>query len=61
MFHATGLPGWMRFGWGGLAFQEEPPPETEKQFLEEEAEALRSRLDTIRKLLDELGGEEKKK
>jgi hypothetical protein len=61
MFHATGLPGWVRFGGGGPAFMEEPPPETEKQFLEEEADALRGRLDIIRKLLDELKGEEDKK
>ncbi len=61
MFHATGLPGWMRFGWGGQEFIEESPPETEKQFLEEEAAALNSRLDIIRKLLDELKGEEDKK
>jgi hypothetical protein len=54
MFHATGLPGWMRFGWGGPAFMEEPPHETEKRLLEEEAEALKGELDEIRKRLDEL-------
>ena len=61
MFHATGLPGWMRFGGGGPAFVEERSPDTEKRLLEEEAGALKSQLDIIRKLLDELEGEEKKK
>jgi hypothetical protein len=61
MFHATGLPGWMRFGRGGPAFGEEPPPETEKRLLEEEAGALKSQLDIVRKLIDELEGEEKRK
>lgn len=54
MFHATGLHGWMRSGWGGPAFLEEPPPDTEKRLLGEEAEVLRSRLDEIRKRLDML-------
>lgn len=58
MFYATGLPGWMRFGWGGPAFLEGPPPGTEKQILEGEAEALKSQLDEIRKRLEELEGEE---
>jgi len=61
MVHATGLPGWMQFGGGGPAFVDEPSPETEKRLLEEEAGALKSQLDIIRKLLDELEGEEKKK
>lgn len=61
MFYATGLPGWLRFGWGGPAFTEEPPPGTEKRLLEEEAEALRGELDGIRKRLEELEGEEKKR
>jgi hypothetical protein len=61
MFHATGLPGWMRFGWGGPAFGEEPSPETEKRLLEEAAGALKTQLDIIRKLLDELEGEENRK
>jgi len=61
MFYATGLPGWMRFGRGGSAFMEEPSLDTEKRLLEEEAGALKSQLDIIRKLLDELEGEEKKK
>jgi hypothetical protein len=62
MFHATGLPGWMRFGRGGSAFGDEPSPETEKRLLEEEAGALKSQLDIIKKLIEELeGGESGKK
>lgn len=61
MFYATGLPGLLRFGWGGPAIMEEPPPGTEKRLLEEEAEALRGELDGIRKRLEELEGEEKKR
>jgi len=61
MFYATGLPGWMRFGRGGPVFMEEPSPDMEKRFLEEEAGALKSQLDIIRKLLDELEGEENRK
>ncbi len=57
MFYATGLPGWLRFGWGGPGFLVEPPPETEKRLLEEEAEALKGELDEIRKRLDELDKE----
>jgi len=61
MFYATGLPGWMRLGGGGPAFVDEPSPETEKRLLEEEAGALKSQLDIIRKLLDELeSGQDKK-
>ncbi len=61
MFHATGLPGWPRFGGGGPAILEEPSPGTEKRLLEEEAEALRGELEGIRKRLEELEGEEKKR
>lgn len=61
MFYATGLPGWLRSGWGGPATMEEPSPESEKRLLEEEAGALKTRLDIIQKLIDELGGGEKRK
>ncbi len=59
MFYATGLPGWMRFGWGDPAFLTDPPPGTEKRILEGEAEALKEQLDQIRKRLDELESGEK--
>ncbi len=54
MFYATGLPGWMRYGWCGPAFVDEPAPEAEKRLLEEEAGALKGELDEIRKRLEEL-------
>jgi hypothetical protein len=58
--YATGLPGWMRFGaYGapylyGTAYQK-PDPEMEKQALQDQASALQSELDIIKKRLDELG------
>jgi hypothetical protein len=56
MYHATDLPGWMRFG----AY---PPvatpftksdPEAEKQALKHQAEILQSELDSVKKRLDEI-------
>lgn len=62
-YYATGLPGWMRFGgghpwaapWGytGPAYAG-PDPETEKQALKNQADALQSELDFIRKRLADL-------
>jgi len=62
MFYATGLPGWMRFGWGwpaaGAAYPgapaTAPTPEAEKNFLKGHAEALKAQLDEIKKRLEEL-------
>jgi hypothetical protein len=51
-FDATGMPGWMRFG-GYAAPYQKPDPELEKQSLKNQAEALRSELDLIKKRLDE--------
>jgi hypothetical protein len=48
-FHATGLPGWMRFA--GYAA---PDPEMEKQALKNQADALQSELDLIKKRLGEI-------
>jgi len=53
MFYATGLPGWMRFG-GYAAPHQEPDPEMEKQALKNQAEALQSELDFIKKRLGEI-------
>lgn len=61
MFQAAEQPGWLRFGRGGPAIMEDPSPGTEKRLLEEEAGALKTRLDIIRKLIDALGDEEKMK
>jgi hypothetical protein len=52
-FYATGLPRTMRFGGVGAA-QQKPDPELEKQALKNQAEALQSELDLIKKRLDEL-------
>ena len=59
MFYATGLPGWMRFGGnaaphGNPAPYQKPDPEMEKQALENQAEALQSELDLIKKRLGEM-------
>jgi len=52
-FYATGLPGWMRYG-GYAGPYQRPEPELEKQALRDEAEALQSELDSIRKRLSEI-------
>lgn len=53
-FWATGLPGWMRVGWGSMPYTAEPTPEAERRFLDGQAQALRSQLDAIEKRLEEL-------
>lgn len=53
MFYATGLPGWMRSG-GYAAPYQKPDPDMEKQALTNQAEALQSELDLIKKRLDEI-------
>lgn len=53
MYFATGLPGWARFG----AYPQPNPqvdPETEKQALKNQAEALQLELDFIKKRLSEI-------
>ena len=52
-FHATGVPGWMRFG--GLApGVPQPDPELEKQELRNMAETLASELEAIKKRISQL-------
>jgi hypothetical protein len=58
-FHAAGQPGWMRFG--GYAGPYRYPsayqtldPDLEKQALRDQAEALQSQLDVIKKRLSEV-------
>ena len=53
MFNATGLPGWMRFGGYATPFQK-PDPEMEKRALKNQADALQSELDVIKKRLGEI-------
>lgn len=52
-FYATGLPGWLRFGTPAIPYQK-PDPEMEKQVLKNQAEALQSELDFIKKRLGEI-------
>ena len=59
MFYATGLPGWMRFGgyaapYGYTTPYQQPDPELEKEALRNEAKALQSELDFIKKRLSEI-------
>lgn len=59
MFYATGQPGWMRFGgypvfYGYPTPYQKPDPELEKQMLKDQAEALQSELDFIKKRLSEV-------
>ena len=61
MFYATGLPGWTRFGSGGVAPVAGPTPEAEKNFLKDQAEALQAQLDEVRKRLEELEAEKAQK
>ncbi|MEW6367689.1 MAG: DUF5320 domain-containing protein [Acidobacteriota bacterium] len=52
-FHATGLPGWMRFG-GWAAPYAKPDRESERRTLRNEAQALKATLDSIQSRLSEL-------
>lgn len=59
MFYATGLPGWMRFGgyaapYGYPMLNQKPDPNMEKQALKQQAEALQSELDFIKKRLNDI-------
>ena len=53
MFHATGMPGWMRFG-GYASSHQKPDPEMEKQVLKSQADYLQSELDFIKKRMGEI-------
>ena len=55
MFHATGQPGWMRFGGYAAPYDyPEPDPEAEAQALKARAQALQSELDAIKKRMEEV-------
>lgn len=58
-YYATGLPGWMRGGWGAAAPVSAPPAATEKQWLENQAQTLQAQLDEVRQRLSELEAEKK--
>lgn len=58
-YYATGLPGWTRFGafsspYGYPSPYNDYSPETEKQMLKNQAEALQAEMDDIKKRLEEL-------
>jgi hypothetical protein len=64
-YRATGLPGWMRFGYAPA--WDEPPiaygrsvptPEEEMKILREQADWLKEQLENIHKRIDELQDEE---
>lgn len=56
MVYATGQPGWARSGgWGGVA--PAPDPQTEREALGQQAQALQTQLDQIQSRLDALQGE----
>jgi hypothetical protein len=59
MFYATGLPGWMRFGgyaapYGYPSPYQAPDPEMEKQALKNQAAALQSEMESIKKRLADI-------
>ena len=59
-YYATGQPGWMRYGGYGAPMGD-PDPEIEKQALKNQAEAMQSELDAIRKRLEEIEKKEPSK
>ncbi|MBN2345257.1 MAG: DUF5320 domain-containing protein [Candidatus Aminicenantes bacterium] len=59
MYYATGMPGWARFG--AAAPFTAVDPEAEKQALKNQADAMQSELEAIRKRLEELEKEESPK
>jgi hypothetical protein len=67
-YHATGAPGWARFGygrawgmpldWGYGPHAAAPTREDETEFLRQQAEWLKQELDAIGQRIEELGKEE---
>jgi hypothetical protein len=61
MFHATNLPGWMRFGWrggsvGSPARDIDPDPTDEMRLLRNQMQRMQQELDGARQRLKELEG-----
>ena len=52
-YYATGMPGWMRSGWGPVP-PSVPNAGSEKEFLETQRQALQAQLDHVKARLDEL-------
>lgn len=59
-FFATGIPGRAWFGANAAPYQQ-ADPETEKQFLKNQANSMESELKAIKSRLEELAGEKQKK
>ena len=62
MFYATGLPGWLRgrdysSPYGYPAAYPQPDPQMERQILKNQADALQSELEMIKKRLSEVEAE----
>ena len=53
MYHATGLPGWLRQGFTPLP-EQRPGPDVERQALRNQVQALQSQLELVQKRLSEL-------
>ena len=56
-YHATGLPGWARAGWGYGAYGPTVNDAQESDWLKSQAEALQRQLDAIGQRLEELDKE----
>jgi len=59
MYYATGLPGWARYGGYAAPYAypspyNEPDPDTQKQSLKNQADALQAQLDLVKKRLSDL-------
>jgi len=59
MYYATGLPGWARYGGSAAPYAypspyNEPDPDTQKQSLKNQADALQAQLDLVKKRLSDL-------
>lgn len=52
-FYSTGQPRWMHYGANPVQFQE-PNPESEKEYLKNQAKAIESELEAVKKRLGEL-------
>uniref|UniRef100_A0A7C2SQA4 DUF5320 domain-containing protein n=1 Tax=Archaeoglobus fulgidus TaxID=2234 RepID=A0A7C2SQA4_ARCFL len=53
-FKATGLPGWMRWGWWGYGYPPAFRPEDELEMLEAMKKDLEAELEDIKKRIEEL-------
>lgn len=56
-FWATGLPGWMRFGWGAQNAPAASAGDAERSMLVGQAEVLQQQLDAIKNRIDALASD----